>query len=98
MVEARVQAIGGSSQILQHIGLQPFTVAKQRAKRARDLPMLIAFGTGRARSGIPQNITQLFDKLRLAIERMVQFRCMSNSWHDATYPVSHRRDAGVPPV
>jgi hypothetical protein len=49
------------------------------------LPMLIAFGAGRKRAGISQNIASLLKKLRPAVERMVERQGASSRRHDATY-------------
>jgi hypothetical protein len=54
------------------MGFQPFPVPEKRAERQSDLSMLIAFRAGRERAGISQNVAPVFDKLRLAVERMVE--------------------------
>jgi hypothetical protein len=60
-------------------------VLEQGAERQSDLPVLIAFGAGRERAGISQNIAPVLNKFRVAIERMIWRLCASNRRHDATY-------------
>jgi len=60
------------------MGLQPFPVPEEGTKRQSDLPMLIALRAGRERAGISQNIAPVLDKLRLAIERIVEWQCTHN--------------------
>ena len=76
------------------MGFQPFPVLEKGAKRQSDLPMLIAFGAGRERAGISQNIAPVLNKFRVAIERMIWRQCASNRRHDATYLDIRHRDAG----
>jgi hypothetical protein len=64
------EGISGPSQVV-HMGFQPFPVLEKAAKRQGDLPMLIAFRTGRKQAGISQNIASVFNKLRLAVKRMI---------------------------
>jgi hypothetical protein len=67
------------------MGIKPFAVPKKGAKRQRDLPMLIAFGPGRERAGIAQDITAVLDELRPGMERRVKRMSASNRRHDATH-------------
>jgi hypothetical protein len=67
------------------MGLPPFPVPEQGAERHGDLPMLIAFRPGRERAGVSQYVAPVFDKLRSAVERLIQHQCASYRRHDATY-------------
>jgi len=64
------------------MGVQPFPVLEEGAKRQRDLAMLIAFGARRKCPGISQDVAPVFDQLRLAVERTILHRCTSNRRHD----------------
>ena len=75
---------GGLSQVFQHVGFPPFSVLEQGAERQSDLPVLIAFGAGRERAGVSQNIALVLNKFRVAIERMIWRQCASKRRHDAT--------------
>jgi hypothetical protein len=78
-------AVRELAQIVQHMAGQPFPVPEQSAKRQGNLAVLIAFGAGRKSAGVPQNISPVLNKFRLAIERMIRRRYASNRRHDATY-------------
>jgi len=84
------ETIGGGTirelaQIVQHMGAEPFPVPEQSAKRQGDLAVLIAFGAGRERAGVTQDITPVLKQFRLAVERTIRRQCASNRRHDATY-------------
>jgi hypothetical protein len=72
----------GSAQVFRNVGFQPFPVPEEGAKGERDLPMLIAFRAGRERTGISQNVAPVLEKLRLAIERMVDWQRTRKRRHD----------------
>lgn len=79
----RKQAVR-SVQVFPNVGFPPFPVPEEGAKGARDLPMLIAFGAGRERTGISQNVAPVLEKLRLAIKRMIDWGGTRKRRHDAT--------------
>jgi hypothetical protein len=49
--------------------------------------MLIAFGAGRKRAGISQDIAPVLDKFRSGVERRIQIQCTRNGRHDP--PISN---------
>jgi hypothetical protein len=67
------------------MGLQPFPVPEQGAERQGDLPVLVAFRSGRERAGVSQNVASVLDKLGLAVEWLIQHRRASYRRHDTTY-------------
>jgi hypothetical protein len=74
-----------SADIFEDMSLQPFPVPEQGAKRQGDLPMLITFRPGRKRTGVSQYIAPVLDKLRLAVERLIQHQFANYRRHDATH-------------
>jgi hypothetical protein len=64
---------------------QPFPLPEQGAERQGDLPMLVAFRPQRERAGVSQYVAPVLDKLRSAVERLIQHQCASYRRHDATY-------------
>jgi hypothetical protein len=79
------QQIRELAQIIQHMAVQPFPVPEQGAKRQGDLAVLIAFGAGRERADVTQDVSPVLNKFRLTVERIIRRRCASNRRRDATY-------------
>ena len=76
------------------MGVQPSRVLEKRAKRQRNLPLLIPFGAGWKRAGASQHAAPVLDKGLLAEERMILRQWTSNRRHDATLSALRHRDAG----
>jgi hypothetical protein len=55
------------SGVFQYMGSQPFPVLEQGAQRQGDLPVLVAFGPGRERAGISQDIAPVLDEFGFAV-------------------------------
>jgi hypothetical protein len=64
-------AITLTARSLNSMRVEPFSVLEQGAKRRGDLPMLIAFGAGRKRTRIAQNIAPVIKKFRLTVTRLI---------------------------
>jgi hypothetical protein len=67
------------------MGIQPFPVPEQRAKRQGNLAMLVSLRAWRERAGVSQDIAPMLDKLRLAVEPAILCQCTGSRRHDATY-------------
>jgi hypothetical protein len=63
------------------VRLQPFAVSEQRAQRQGNLPVPVAFGTGRKRSRIAQYVAPVLDEFSEAVKRMIQYQDAINTRH-----------------
>jgi len=75
------------------MGIEPLRAPEQGAKRQGNLPVLIAFGTGRKRTRITQDVAAVLDQFRSSVERLFQRHFTSNRRHGG-HPFHSQRSPG----